>query len=584
MPPVRYVQPELDHHAVLLAAGLEVESYAGRGDRNSFANALTARTSHGPAPAIPRATEAAAASARAALAQRVRGAQARVSPSPDLRLVVDGQVLAPESAEEGLYRFRLRGPVHEIRLLSRVVVPAAQDPQWSDRRRLGVSLWWIRLRSSDAAVEIQHDHPKLTEGFHGVESGARWTDGFALLPPFLYRVLSGEITAEVKIGAPDMQYPVPADAPCQQALVIDETVPTPDRDAGSNVILEHMRLLQSLGYGITFLPANLATPAPYAAALAEAGIELAADPFYAGIDHLLAVRGPSFALAYVHRVTVAGRVIPSLRRYAPQARILFNNADMHFLRLQREAEVTGSAPLRQAAQDMRAQELQAFAAADVALVCNAHEMELLRLQAPDARTVYLPWVIGPRACGGAGFADRHGIMFLGGFAHRPNADAVIWFVTEVMPLLRPLAPGVALHVYGHGIPEAVHALAGPDVVIEGHVADLADAFARHRLSVAPLRFGAGFKGKLAESLAHGVPAVASSVAVEGTGLAGGVHLLVADDAGAFATAVAQLHATPALWERLAAEGRRFVRAEFSAALGRDRLRQALRLAGLPDAG
>ncbi len=175
-------------------------------------------------------------------------------------------------------------------------------------------------------------------------------------------------------------------------------------------------------------------------------------------------------------------------------------------------------------------------------------------------------------------------MFLGGFAHRPNADAVIWFVTEVMKLLRPLAPGVALHVYGHGIPATVHALAGPDVVIEGHVAGLADAFARHRLSVAPLRFGAGFKGKLAESLAHGAPAVASSVAVEGTGLVGGAHLLMADDAGTFAAAVANLHERPALWERLAADGRRFVRAEFSEALGRERLRDALRLAGSPDAG
>ena len=174
-------------------------------------------------------------------------------------------------------------------------------------------------------------------------------------------------------------------------------------------------------------------------------------------------------------------------------------------------------------------------------------------------------------------------MFLGGFAHRPNADAVIWFVTKVMPLLRPLAPGLTLHVYGHGMPEAVRALAGTDVVIEGYVADLAEAFARHRISIAPLRFGAGFKGKLAESLAHGVPVVASSVAVEGSGLVGGEHLLVADGAGPFALAVAWLYETPALWQQLATDGHRFALAAFSEELGRQRLREA-GLAGLPDQG
>jgi glycosyltransferase involved in cell wall biosynthesis len=225
--------------------------------------------------------------------------------------------------------------------------------------------------------------------------------------------------------------------------------------------------------------------------------------------------------------------------------------------------------------------LRAFAGADAAVVCNTQEMDLLAGELPEARMVYLPWVIGPRARHPAGFAERHGIMFLGGFAHRPNADAVIWFVTAVMPLLRPLLPGVALHVYGHGMAEAVRALAGPDVVIEGPIADLAVAFARHRVSIAPLRFGAGFKGKLAESLAHGVPVVASSVAVEGSGLIGDEHLLVADGARPFALAVARLHETPALWQQFATEGHRFALAAFSERLGRQRLSEALALAGLP---
>lgn len=156
--------------------------------------------------------------------------------------------------------------------------------------------------------------------------------------------------------------------------LIDETVPTPDRDAGSNVILEHMRLLQSLGFAVTFLPVNMAAPSPYAEALVKLGIELAAQPFFASPAHMLALRGAEFGLAYVHRVAVFERVLATLRRQAPQARVLFNNADLHFLRLQREAEVTGAPALRREAAEMGERELRAFAAADASLVCNAQEI------------------------------------------------------------------------------------------------------------------------------------------------------------------------------------------------------------------
>ena len=576
--PCRYAQPELERHAVLLAAGLEVESLADRSDRSSFANVLDAPTPRGPAPALPRASEAACAAGRNACAPVEAGPFSR---NPDLRLLVDGVVVSPDSVGKGLHRFSFTGPVQEIRLLSRSLVPAAQIAGSSDKRRLGVSLWSIRLLAEGAAVEFRFDHPSLAEGFHAVETGARWTDGFALLPSRLYGFLAGPITLEGQIGDPDIRYPLPPEESRPRALVLDEAVPTPDRDAGSNVILEHIRLLRGLGYAVTFMPANLSPGDAYGAALEAAGVELAVHPFYGGLEHFLASRGPSFALAYVHRVSVADRAIPVLRRLAPQLRILFNNADLHFLRVGREADVTGNQALLAEAGDLRQRELRAIAAADATLLCNAQEMQLLRAELPTARLIYLPWVIGPRRRDEAGFEDRRGIMFLGGFAHRPNADAVIWLVTEVMPLLRRLVPGLKLHVYGHGIPERVGALAAADVIIEGHVADLGAAFARHRLSVAPLRFGAGFKGKLAESLAHGVPVVATSIAVEGTGLVGGAQLLLADGAEAFALAVAGLHETPALWRDLADRGRQFTLSTFSAAAGRERMRAALSLAGLP---
>lgn len=508
---------------------------------------------------------------------------ARSASDPDLRLLVDDRPVLPRVGEPGCYSFELAAPVGTIRLLSRAVVPA-RHMQGTDTRRLGVSLWWIRLHSEQVTIEVQPDHKLLLEGFHAAERAARWTDGYALVPPSFYRMLTGPFTMEVRIGTPDLTYPAEPDDARPRVLVIDETLPTPDRDAGSNVMWEHLRLLQSLGYAVTFLPANLDAPEPYAAALEAEGVELVFHPLIGGAEQFLARRGAGLAVAYLHRVEIAERMLPLLRRFAPQARVLFNPADLHFLRLQREADVLGSETLRAEAEALQSRELAIIAAADATLMCNTVEMALARQALPDAGMVYLPWVIPPRPEPRPAFAARQGIMFLGGFAHRPNADGIAWFVAAVMPKLRSLVPGIALHVYGHAIPDAVAALAADDVHIEGHAPDLAAVFARHLVSIAPLRFGAGFKGKIAESLAHGVPVVATPVAAEGTGLADGEHLIVAEDPAAFAAAVALLHLAPGMWGRLSDQGLRHVEAAFAPALGRTRLAEALALAGLPPTG
>ena len=102
------------------------------------------------------------------------------------------------------------------------------------------------------------------------------------------------------------------------------------------------------------------------------------------------------------------------------------------------------------------------------------------------------------------------------------------------------------------LPSSIRALASANVEVLGWVADLDALFGQVRLSVAPLRYGAGFKGKVATSLAHGVPVVGTAIALEGTGLAPGDGIALADDAAAFADEVVRLHEDEAVWTALAA--------------------------------
>ena len=250
------------------------------------------------------------------------------------------------------------------------------------------------------------------------------------------------------------------------------------------------------------------------------------------------------------------------------------------MRSQRHAALTGDADAAAAAELERTRELAVIAAADATIVCNSVERDLLRAALPDAKLVYVPWVRAAEVGTIPGFADRSGIMFLGGFNHPPNADGITWFAREVMPKLRLQVPGISLTIYGADMPAEIFALAAPDVVVVGYVAALKTAFDRHRLSVAPLRYGAGFKGKVAESLAHGVPVVGTPIAAEGTGLVDGAEVLVAEDADTMAAAIAGAYDNRDLWQSLSSAGQAFVARRLSPAEGQRVIRQLLDDLGL----
>ena len=176
---------------------------------------------------------------------------------------------------------------------------------------------------------------------------------------------------------------------------------------------------------------------------------------------------------------------------------------------------------------------------------------------------------------GPPYAERAGVVFVGNFRHTPNVDAAVHFVAETWPLVRAALPGVRLSLVGTAPPPAVQALAGPDVDVTGWVPETRPYLDAARVSIAPLRFGAGVKGKIAEALACGLPVVTTTIGAEGMDLVDGEHALVADAPQAFADAVVRLHRDSALWERVAARGHERLDAALSPAVAHAALRTLL---------
>ena len=353
------------------------------------------------------------------------------------------------------------------------------------------------------------------------------------------------------------------------ALVVDDEIPRPDRDAGSIVTMEQLRVLRSLGWRVTFAPASGgAVSAQARLRLEREGFEVATPPHWPSVTHYLREHGASLDLVQIYRHANATVLTERVREFAPTAKLVFAPADLHHVRELREAALTGRDRAR--ADATRVQELACVRGADATLVHSDHEVDVLAAEfSIDAdRLLLLRWIVRPVAAPAA-FAARDGIAFVANFGHPPNLDAMLWFCAEVMPELRRIRPGIVLHIVGADPPPSIRALAAEDVRVRGWLADLDGLLGQVRLTVAPLRYGAGFKGKVATSLAHGVPAVVTPSAAEGMGLADGDGVVVVPaEAGAFAAAVALAHDDAEAWSALSSKALERVVALYGPAAGR----------------
>ncbi len=362
----------------------------------------------------------------------------------------------------------------------------------------------------------------------------------------------------------------------RRVLVVDNYMVTPDRESGSLRMLNLFRILQGLGFKVTFGAANLEAPQPYVADLQRRGIEVLYRPYVRSIPRHLAARGKDYDLVILSRADAAAQIMGAALRHCTKARIVFDTVDLHFLRERRLAELRGDRATRLVAEARKRQELNLMREADLTLVVSEAERALLAREAPDIRVQVVSNI--HEIFGSANPADaRRDILFIGAFAHPPNKDAVLFFCESVMPQLRARIPDLRLKVIGADPPSEILACAGQGVDILGYVPDVAPYFASCQLSVAPLRYGAGVKGKINQSLAHGLPVVATTMAVEGMYLVDGESVLIADDATAFADAVARLYLDAALWQRLSAGGLAVMERYFSFAAADRAVRAALGL-------
>ncbi len=377
----------------------------------------------------------------------------------------------------------------------------------------------------------------------------------------------------------------PAQAGAPHVLIIDPFMPLYDVASGSLRLFRVVQLLRVLGCHVTYI-ARAGSPqeryrtelealgvAVYATdpeKLAQLGHAVDAPPI--DLAHILSER--PCQLAWLSFYDIAEQYLPDIRRLSPATTITIDTVDVHFLRERRQAELAHDKAGLKKATVTKKREMSIYGRADLVITVTEADAEILRragLKTPIdiVPNVHAAVEVIP------GYEARRGLLFVGNFNHPPNIDAICWFCEEIMPRVLERLPNVKLSVIGPNPPAQVQALAGPNVSIRGWVPETGSHLDAARVSIAPLRVGAGMKGKIGEALSRGIPVVTTSIGAEGMGLRDNEHLLIADDADRFAEAVVRVHEDRATWEKLAAAGREVIESRYGMKASMHRLHALL---------
>ncbi|MCA3420056.1 MAG: putative sugar O-methyltransferase [Roseomonas sp.] len=368
-----------------------------------------------------------------------------------------------------------------------------------------------------------------------------------------------------------------------RVLYIDADTPQPDRNSGSIDAVNMMRLLKRLGAEITFIPeSNFAYRGAYSDALCKLGVRVIYYPNFQNVEQVLQQEDCGFDVVFLCRAYIADRYLTLVRQMAPLAKIVFYTVDLHFLREEREAQISGSPKMMAAAAVSKSSELASIRGSDATIVLSTYERDLLKRQVPGAQINVIPLLRDiPAQLDAPGPEYRRDVMFVGTYQHPPNVDAAMFFAREVWPLVRKRLPGARFLVVGSSVTPEIAALSAEEGIdVLGFVQDLEALMSRVRVSVAPLRYGAGLKGKIASALEAGLPTVATSIAAEGVTLTHGHDILIADTPEEIADAVTRLYQDDALWQKLACNGFEFVRREYSLEENEPRIAELLQELGV----
>ncbi|MDJ0633428.1 MAG: tetratricopeptide repeat protein [Xenococcaceae cyanobacterium MO_188.B29] len=335
-------------------------------------------------------------------------------------------------------------------------------------------------------------------------------------------------------------------------LVIDSYMPRYDKESGSRRLFQLLKIFKELNYHVIFVADNGGKEEPYNSQLQNLQVETiyTQEGYGTAIATQIKNRLPLVDIAWVCRPEINEKYLPLIRQQS-NIKIIYDTIDLHHLRMKREWELSSPKDAAKSIEwiNMQAQELKIAHQADLTITVTPVEQSVLQQQGVSNVTV-VPNIHTPYQGETKSFSEREGILFIGSYNHPPNVDAVLWLCQEIMPIVWLELPEVKVTLLGHEPKPEVQNLQSDQIIVPGYVQDVSPYFLNHRVFVSPLRYGAGMKGKIGQSLEHGLPVVSTAIGTEGMSLVPDLNVLEADTTEVFAQQIIRLYQDESLWQHI----------------------------------
>ncbi|MCK9281750.1 MAG: glycosyltransferase [Melioribacteraceae bacterium] len=429
--------------------------------------------------------------------------------------------------------------------------------------------------------------------FEGATSGTDLNSGFKK-----FQVINGpkfidKWENELKLQCPnnaDLMYHFTDRNKGKRVLIIDDIPPLPDRAAGALRHYHTLNQMLELGYKVTYVHLmgkqfSDSNAKKYLTYFRMKGVEFIwfnyeswwnmrnssnlpeiTNSLIESLD--LGKRG--FDLVYIAFWHIAEYFVDIIRREIPEVPILVDTMDIHYLRELRQAEMSGKTELKKSAELNKKKEIALYKKVDCITTVTENDRLELKKYLPEKSVLILTDVHDPKETK-TKFEDRNGFVFVGNFNHNPNEDAVLYFVDEIFPLIKTKLPDAKFLVVGNNPTEKIKALDSENIIVTGWVPEVEPYLEKSRVSVVPLRYGAGNKGKVGETLSYGLPMVSTTIGAEGMNIIDGEHSFVTDDPKEFAERAIKLYNDKSLWETFSISGKELIASIYSSELMRKRL-------------
>ena len=349
-------------------------------------------------------------------------------------------------------------------------------------------------------------------------------------------------------------------------FVIDSIIPNYNKYAGYRCTFMYLNLFKEIGLQVTFLPNDFQKVEPYTTILQQKGIEvLYGDWYQKNIENWLKNNLKYFNFVYLQKPEIGQKYIDLIRQHFSR-KIFYFAHDMHYIRLSREYNITHDEKKLELSKMLKKIEMDIFSKVDIIHVVGNYEYQILKEKFDKKIIRNIPIYIYNKQLSNIekDFSKRKDLIFVGGFLHSPNKDAVLWFSQYIYPKIVDRFQDMIWHIVGSNIPDEIIKLESKNIKIEGFLSDedLYSLYQKCRIAIVPLRFGAGVKGKIVEAAYNQIPIVTTSIGGEGLDNSLGAFI-IEDDAEKMAEIIIKLYVDYSKLKQMSDSGKKFIETYFS---------------------